>query len=189
MASSTVASLLVLGGLALIPVRYWFIRSWRTYGLLGGGAAIVLGLQVTYLPLFPVLQTGLVAGIGLAILGRNESLWAMTNADHDFIGAYSAIGSDMKALNQVVDSTPPAVFRDRFSDLIARLEKVQAPSADWVALQKDAVAQLKKRLSAMRAGVLLSDDEFAAFDHGWREIQDRFLALSRGKADFWLPWP
>jgi hypothetical protein len=188
-ALSTIVSLAILTGLGLIPVKYWLLRSWRTYALLGGTAVVVVLFGAVGVRPLAFLQSGLVGGVGLVMLRGNESLWAISDRDRAFVDAYSAVGTEMKALKKVVESTPPPLYHDRFSELITRLEQVNAPSSDWAALKEDAIGQLKRRLSAMRAGVLLSEDEFEAFDREWQDLQARFFVLMRRKTNFWRPWP
>jgi len=189
LAPTTLVALAVLGCLALLPLPYWMLRSWRTYGLLIGAAVLVGLAELAALQPQPALQTGLVAGVGWALLTRNESFWAMPRADRRFVDDYAAIRTDLKALGETVDTTSPAEYEDRFSELIARLERIHPPSADWAALKRDTEEDLRRRLSAMRAGTVLPDEEVEAFKREWKELDDQFVVLIRRKTTFWLLWP
>lgn len=179
----------MLGGLALAPVKYWMLRSWRTYALLGGAAVLVVLAEVVALKPLSALQTGLVAGMGSAMILRNEPLWAMSRADRRFVDAYAAIRTDLKTLRGLVGTASPAEYQRQFSELIARLEGIEPPSLDWAALKNDTVKDLQKRLWAMRANAVLPEVQVQSSRREWKELEDRFVVVMRRKTSFWLPWP
>ena len=186
---STVSALAILAILGATPIWYWMLRSWRTYGLLGGAALLVVAADALHLRPLPALQTGLVAGVALAMFLRNESLWAMSRADRKFVDAYAAVRTELKNLEEKSAAVAPAVYQRSFSALIARLGRIDSPSPDWEALRQDTVDDLKKRLTAIRAGVVLPEDEVESFTREWQDLEDRFAVLVRRKTNFWLSWP
>lgn len=189
MVLSTVSALAILVILGLTPFRYWMLRSWRTYSLLGGAAALVFVAELLDLRPLAALQIGLVAGVALAMFLQNESLWAMSRADRRFVDAYAAIRIELKNLEETSAAAPLAVYQRSFSELTARFGQIGSPSSDWEALRQDTEEDLKKRLSAMKAGAVLAEDEVESFRCEWKDLEDRFAVLIRQKTNFWLPWP
>jgi hypothetical protein len=175
--------------LGLTPISYWMLRSWRTYSLLGGAALLAAGADLADLRPLPALQTGLVAGVALAMFLRNESLWAMSKADRGFVDAYAAIRLELKNLEGTSAAAPPAVYQRSFAELVARLGQIGSPSSDWEELRQDTEKDLKKRLSAMKGGVVPPDDQIESFRREWKDLEDRFAVLIHQKTNFWLLWP
>jgi hypothetical protein len=185
--AAAILSPLVIGLLAVATIPYWMLRSWRTAVLLLAAAGGIVAVEFSGLRPIAPIELGIVAGVALVMLGRNEQLWAMRASDRRFIESLASVRRDIRDLRQRLEGTDPREYVREFERIIDRLEAIPAPSEDWAALQADAAREYRSRLAVMRGATpTMTIDEA---DERLQRIEEGFADLIKAKTSFWLPWP
>jgi len=163
------------------------LRSWRTAALLGVSALAIVGLDRLSARPTTTLQLLIVFAVTLVMLVWNEPLWAMRVSDRRFVDALTDIGMQLRDLEGRIGTMSHEEYTREFESIVQRLEQLNAPSADWQALQGDIAADLHWRLSIFRGEV--TEPTASESRSRWEHIESRSAALIRSKTTFWLRWP
>lgn len=133
------------------------------------------------------LEVGIVAGITLVTLTGLEPLWAMRVADRRFVDMFAQSRLELRDLRRRIETSAPDEYAREFERITAQLGAIEAPSADWAALQAETVSDLMLRLAVIRGQA--AADSLGTPEERLQRLERRFEDLIRAKTSFWLLWP
>lgn len=172
-----------------LVARTFRLRNWRAVLLALAASAVIVALAMyPSWPATQVLQALIWGTLMYVLLLRSVFVGVIPEHEYRFLEKCEAILREIARLRARAQHMDPALYVDRFEQLVRDLKALEAPPP-WRQLHIDTANELHRRLVQMRLHAKLTPKAEQDAAVRWQDVEGRFRRNVSSRAGFWNGWP